>query len=188
MRKLIYAMSLSLDGFIETGDRDLSWSNPDEELHRHFNEMDRTNDAALYGRRLYETMASFWPTVDIHDAALPDYVIEYAQTWMKLPKIVFSTTLTHVDWNSRLVKENIGAEVQRLKELPGKSMNVGGAGLAASLTELGLIDEYWLYFHPVALGSGRPFFGSPTSHLELKLIDTYTFGSGVVQLKYERKR
>lgn len=147
--------------------------------------MDRTNDAALYGRRLYETMASFWPGVDEH-SEYPDYVLEYAQIWKALPKVVFSTTLTQVGWNSRLVKANIGEEVRRLKEMPGSSMSVGGAGLAASLTQLGLIDEYWLYVHPVVLGSGKPYFGPLSGRMDFRLIGTHTFGTGVVQLKYAR--
>jgi len=187
MRKLIYAMTVSLDGYIETGDSDLSWTNPDEELHRHFNEKERNTGVALYGRRLYETMAAFWPTVDEHTEA-PDYVIEYAQIWMNQPKVVFSTTLEQVGWNSRLVKGNIADEVKRLKAQPGKDMSVGGAGLAASLTQLGLIDEYWLYMCPVVLGSGKPFFGPLSGKFDLRLVETHTFGSGVVMLRYERVR
>jgi dihydrofolate reductase len=101
---------------------------------------------------------------------------------------VFSTTLKEVGWNSRLATGDLAAEVQHLKEQPGTRISVGGATLAASLTQLGLIDQYWLYVHPVVLGSGKPYFGAPGGPLNLRLLETHTFGCGVVQLKYERVR
>ncbi|MEA5079365.1 MAG: dihydrofolate reductase family protein [Anaerolineaceae bacterium] len=187
MCKVIYAMSVSLDGFIETGDGDLDWGMPDEALHRHFNEQDRMTDVALYGRRLYETMAVFWPNVD-DDSDYPEYILEYARIWKNLPKVVFSSTLKEVGWNSRLAKGDLATEVKQLKDQPGERISVGGATLAASLTALGLIDEYWLYVSPVVLGSGKPFFGAQSGRINLKLIESHTFGCGVVLLKYERVR
>lgn len=187
MRKVIYAMSVSLDGFIETGDGDLDWGMPDEELHRHFNEQDRMSDVALYGRRLYETMAVFWPNMN-DDSDYPDYILEYARIWKNLPKVVFSSTLKEVSWNSRLAKGDLATEVKQLKEQPGERISVGGATLAASLTKLGLIDEYWLYVSPVVLGSGKPFFGAQSGRMDLRFLESHTFGCGVVQLKYERVR
>ncbi len=123
MRKVIYAMSVSLDGFIETTNGDLSWSFPDEELHKHFNDRESTIDIHLYGRRLYENMAAFWPTADENPSA-PKLEIEYARIWKNKPKVVFSKTLEQVGWNSRLVKGNIADEVNRLKEQPGSYMSV----------------------------------------------------------------
>lgn len=106
MRKIIYAMSVSYDGFIDAANGDLRWSFPDEEPHKHF---DRENaiDTYLFGRRLYENMVAFWPTADENPSA-PKHEIEYARSWNTKPKIVFPTTLDHVGWNSRLVRENIG--------------------------------------------------------------------------------
>jgi dihydrofolate reductase len=187
MRKVIYALSVSLDGFIETGDGDLDWGMPDEALHRHFNEQDRMTDVALYGRRLYETMAIFWPNVN-DDSDYPEYILEYARIWKKLPKVVFSSTLKEVGWNSRLAKGDLATEVKQLKEQPGERISVGGATLAASLTALGLIDEYWLYVNPVILGSGKPYFGPGSGRFNLRLLESHTFSCGVVQLKYERVR
>jgi dihydrofolate reductase len=184
MRKVIYAMGVSLDGFIEALGGDLSWSYPDEELHRHFNERESEIGLYLYGRRLYENMAAFWPTAD-EDPSASQFEVEYARIWKSKPKIVFSTTLERVAWNSRLVRGDIGEEVRKLKAQPGKDMHVGGAGLAASFMQLGLIDEYCLYIHPVVLGAGKPMFGQLREKINLRLIDAHTFGSGVVLLRYQ---
>jgi dihydrofolate reductase len=183
MGKVLYAMSVSLDGYIEAPNGDLSWSNPDEELHQHFNDLERSIDTILYGRGLYETMAAYWPTAD-EDPSASQVEIEYAQIWKSKPKVVFSKTLEQVAWNSRLVRENIIEEVNRLKAQPGGFLSVGGAGLAASFMQLGLIDEYWLYIHPVILGSGKPMFGELRDRINLQMVETHTFGSGVVLLRY----
>jgi len=183
MRKVIYAMNLSLDGFIEDRNGSLNWSYPDEEMHKHFNELESTFDFHLYGRGLYENMAAFWPTAD-EDPSAPDFVIEYARIWKSIPNVVFSTSLDQVGWNSRLVKGDIAEEVNKLKAGPGKDMNVGGAGLAASFMQLGLIDEYRLYIHPVILGGGKPMFPQLRDKIDLQLVETRRFGSGVVLLRY----
>jgi len=185
MRKVIYGMSVSLDGFIEDRDGDLSWSFPDEELHKHFNEREATIDLHLYGRGLYENMAAYWPTADENPAA-PQHEIEYARIWKSMPKVVFSRTLDQVGWNSRLVRGDVAEEVNKLKALPGKDMSVGGAGLAATFMQLGLIDEYWLYINPVVLGGGKPMFPQLHDKVNLQLIETHRFGAGVVLLRYRR--
>jgi dihydrofolate reductase len=185
MRKIVFGMSVSLDGFFEAPEGDLSWTFPDEELHTHFNDLDRTFDTHLYGRRLYELMAAYWPTGD-EDPDAPEYEKEYARIWRAMPKVVFSKTLQQVGWNSRLVRGDAAAEVNRLKALPGGAMSVGGAELAASLMQLGLIDEYRLYIHPVILGEGRPLFGALREPIHLRLVETRIFGSGVVLLRYAK--
>jgi dihydrofolate reductase len=184
MRKVVYAMSMSLDGYVETTQGDLSWSVPDEELHRHFNDREREFEVNLYGRRLYELMAAYWPTAE-EDPALLDYEREFARIWKSKPKVVFSRTLQQVGENARLVRDHIAEEVNRLKNQPGKDMDVGGPGLAATFMQLGLIDEYWLYMNPVALGGGKPFFPQNGIQIPLRLFDTHVFNSGVVLLKYE---
>jgi dihydrofolate reductase len=184
MRKVIYAMSVSLDGFIEAANGDLSWSYPDEELHKHFNDREAGIGLHLYGRGLYETMAAYWPTADENPALLP-HEIEYARIWKKIPNVVFSKTLAQVGWNSRLVRENIAGEVNQLKQQPGKDMIVGGAGLASSFMQLGLIDEYWLYLRPVVLGGGKPMFRPLSDRVALELVETRQFDHGVVLLRYQ---
>lgn len=184
MRKIIYSMSISLDGFIEAPDGDLRWSFPDEELHRHFNEQEALIDLHLYGRGLYENMSSYWPTAG-DDPAAPQVEREYARLWKDMPKIVFSTTLIEVGWNSRLVKGDLAGEVAHLKAQPGGDISVGGAGLGQSFMQLGLIDEYRLYLHPVILGGGKRMFGQLMEKINLTLIETRLFGAGVFLLKYQ---
>ena len=184
MGKLIYSMSVSLDGFVETVDRSLDWVQVDEELHSFFNDEAREMSAFLYGRRLYDLMAAYWPTAESDPSATPA-MVEFARIWKDKPKIVFSRTLERVDWNSRLVGDDAAAEVARLKAEPGFNMSVGGPTTAAPLIGLGLIDEYRLFVHPVILGAGRPFFPPLDERIELELIETRTFGVGVVYQRYE---
>jgi dihydrofolate reductase len=128
-------------------------------------------------------MADFWPTADANPSA-PEYVVEFARIWRDMPKVVFSTTLEKVDWNSRLVRDNVAEEVTKLKAQPGKDMGVGGPTLASTLIRLGLIDEYRLVVHPIVLGAGTPFFPALDNRIGLRLVETRTFGSGVVYLRY----
>jgi len=186
MRKVIYAMNVSLDGFVEGPNRELDWSTPDEELHRFWNDQTRETGTFLYGRRLYELMADFWPTADA-DPSAPEYVVEFARMWRDMPKVVFSTTLEKVDWNSRLVRDDVAEEVARLKAQPGKDMEVAGPSLASTFMRLGLIDEYRPVVHPVVLGNGTPFFPALDDTIGLRLVETRTFGSGVVYLRYQRE-
>src|SRR5512135_1342133 len=143
MSKLIYGFSVSLDGFIEDARGGLDWTVPDETLHRHFNERERSAGGVLYGRRLYELMSAYWPTAD-QDPSAPDVIKEYARIWQSEPKVVFSRTLQSVAHNARLVRDDLAGEVARLKAQPGGDILVGGASLAASLMQLDLIDEYGL--------------------------------------------
>ncbi len=184
MRKVIYALSQSLDGFIETADGSLDWSSVDEEIHRHFNALEDSIDIQLYGRRLYETMVSYWPTAD-QDPTLPDYELEYARIWNSKERIVFSNTLTEVSYNSRLFSGDITTEITKLKQQPGKDMVVGGATLAATFMRLGLIDEYRVYIHPIILGGGKPMFAPLDKRIGLQLVETHTFSNGIVLLKYQ---
>ncbi len=183
MGKIIYAMSVSLDGYVESTGDDLSWSYPSAELHRHFNEEERKIDTFLYGRRMYETMAAYWPTAGENPSA-PEVEIEYARIWNEKKKIVFSSTLTQVSWNTELFRGDIAETINRLKARPGKDMTVGGATLAATFMRLGLIDEYRLYVHPILLGGGKPMFTQLQNQINLRLVETQVFGSGVVLLKY----
>ena len=185
MRKLIYSMLVSLDGYVEGPDRNIDWVIIDEELHRFFNDLEAEEDASLYGRGMYETMSAFWPTAD-EDSAMPGYVHEYARIWRNKPKIVFSKTLEKVAWNSRLVREDIAGEVLKLKTQPGKAISVGGAHIAAALVKRNLIDEYQLFVQPIILGSGTPFFPNLDAKIDLQLVETRRFNCGVVLLRYQR--
>jgi len=182
MRKLIYSMGVSADGFIAGPGGAIDWSAPDEELHRFHNAQTRETGAHLYGRRLYEVMR-YWETAE-QQPSLSEYELEFARIWKDMPKIVFSNTLEQVKGNARLVREDAGEEVARLKEQPGKDLAIGGAGLASSLIKLGLIDEYRLFLSPVVLGAGTPYFPALEERIDLELVETRTFGSRVVYLRY----
>ncbi len=185
--KVIYSFSVSLDGFMESRDRKLDWVLVDEELHRFFNEEAREVGIFVYGRRLYELMVDFWPTAD-SDPSLPGYMADFARIWRDKPKLVFSKTLKSVEWNSRLASDSLAGEIAGLKADPGGDIAIGGASLAAAAIKLDLIDEYRLSINPVVLGAGTPFFPGLDSSIGLRLIESRTFGSGVVNLRYERSR
>jgi dihydrofolate reductase len=184
MAKVIYSMSVSLDGFIAGPAGEIDWSAPDEELHRFHNERTRELGAHLCGRRLYEVM-TYWETADENPSA-PEHVLEFARIWKALPKIVFSTTLERVEGNARLARDGVAEEVARLKEQSGKDVAVGGAGLASSLIGLGLVDEFGLFVSPVVLGAGTPYFPRLDDRIDLELVETRTFGSRVVYERYRR--
>ena len=183
-RKLIYSMSVSLDGFIAGPGGKIDWSAPDEELHRFHNQQMRETGVELCGRRLYEVM-TYWETAE-ENPSISDYEREFAQIWKETPKIVFSKTLEKVEGNFRLVRDDVAEEVAKLKEQPGKDLGVGGAGLASTLIKLGLVDEYRLFVKPVVLGGGTPYFPALDERINLELVETRTFGSPAVFLRYRR--
>jgi dihydrofolate reductase len=187
MGRLIYSMSVSLDGFIETPSHSLDWVQVDDELHAFFNGEAREMSAFIYGRRMYELMVDYWPTAEADPAATP-VMVEFARIWRDKPKIVLSTTLERVGWNSRLVRDNGAEEIARLKAQPGFDMDVGGPTTASTLMRLGLIDEVRLFIQPVILGAGTRFFPALEHRIGLQLLETRTFGSGVVYLRYETGR
>ena len=187
MRKLVYAMGVTLDGFISDGNGSIDWSAPSDELFRFHIEQARGTGMHLLGRRLYETML-VWETPDQHPGAAADE-LEWATLWKALPKVVFSTTLESVEGNSRLAGGDPVAETARLKEEPGEgSIGVGGAGLAATLVRAGLVDEYGVFVYPVVVGAGTPFFPPLDDRIVLDLVETRTFDNGVVFLRYAVRR
>jgi dihydrofolate reductase len=186
-RSLVYSMQVSLDGYMEGPNRDLDWAAPDEELHTFHNEQARAAGASLYGRRLYELMARYWPTAG-DDPAAPPYVVEFARIWNATPRVVFSSTLEEVDPGSRLVRGDAVEEVARLKQEDGGELDAGGAGLGGSLLRAGLVDEIRLFAYPIVLGAGTPFFPPLDERLPLELTDTRRFDSGVVYTSYRVKR
>jgi dihydrofolate reductase len=184
MRSVIYSMAVSLDGFIAGPDGDIGPLAPDEELHRFHNRQAREMGVHLYGRRLYEAM-SYWETAEENPSA-PEVELEFARIWKQTPKVVFSRTLERVEGTSTLARDDLVEEVRRLKEQPGKDIAVGGADLASTLVRLGLIDEYRPFVHPVVLGGGTPYLPPLDERIDLRLLETCTFGIGAVYLRYER--
>ena len=188
MRKLIYGMNMTLDGYIAAPGDDISWGGPpSEDLFQWWLDLDRTTSLALYGRKLWETMSSYWPTGDQQPDATPAE-IAFAQNWRDTPKVVFSSTIDQVGWNARLVTGDAVAEITRLKAEDGGPMSIGGATLAGAALRAGLIDEYVVMTHPVLVGAGTPFFTALDSWIALNLVETRTFSGGVVLTRYETRR
>jgi dihydrofolate reductase len=185
MRRIVLGMSVSLDGFIEGPDHDISWHLVDDELHDDFNQRLGAMGAFLNGRVTYELMAEFWPTAD-QDPSSTKPMVEFARIWRDMPKIVYSRTLEHADWNSTVVREVLPEEVRELKAQPGGDLALGGPDLADTFRRLDLIDEYRIYVHPVLIGRGTPLFKDSDARTELRLAETKRFGNGVALLRYER--
>jgi dihydrofolate reductase len=182
MRKLFMFNLITLDGFFEGPNKDISWHNVDAEFNDYAIEMLNSLDMLLFGRVTYELMAGYWPTPD---AMKDDPIV--AERMNNLSKIVFSRTLNKAEWNNtRLVKESSAEEVAKLKHLPGKDLALfGSSNLALTLIQQNLIDEYRIIVNPVVLGQGTPLFSGISDRLNLKLLKARTFKSGNVLLNYE---
>jgi len=182
---LIYSMGVSVDGFIADREGAFGWSAPSEELFRfHTAEVGKLG-GCLLGRRLYETML-VWET----DPSLREDELgaAFADVWCALPKVVFSRTLDSVQGNARLAEAPLAEEVAAALDATEKDVEIGGAGLAAAAIELGLVDELRMFRHPVVVGGGTPYLPPVTEDVRLDLIETRTFGSGVIYERYQRVR
>src|SRR4029079_15889503 len=151
MGRLIYSMNVSLDGYVAAPDGGLDWGVIDEEIHTWWGDRMREADAVVWGRRVYELMVAYWPTAESDPAATPA-MLEFARITNPMPKIVFSTRLTEVTWNGRLVQGDVGDVLARGREEFAGDLLLGGPTLAAQLVRSGLVDEYRLVVHPVILG------------------------------------
>lgn len=176
---------ITVDGFFEGPNKELDWHTVDDEFNEYANDLLKNVDDILFGRITYEGMLEYWPTPD---AIKDDPII--AGHMNELPKIVFSKTLDSASWgkwnNARLIKDNLKDEVLGLKQQAGKDMVLMGSGtIVRMFTELGLIDEYRLAVNPVILGAGTPLFKDIKDRVNLKLLASKTFRSGVVVLYYE---
>ncbi|HSK93079.1 MAG TPA: dihydrofolate reductase family protein [Candidatus Angelobacter sp.] len=187
MGRLIYNLNVSLDGYIAASDGSLDWTSVDDEVHAWFNDRMRDVQVSLYGRRLYELMAAYWPTAE-EDPAATETMLEFARLWRETSRIVFSTTLDRVEHNSRLVRGDVGEVLAALRTEFDGDLEVGGANLAGQFVRRDLVDDYRLVIHPVALGGGVPFWPTLDGPLELVQTGMHRFASGIVVLSYERRR
>jgi dihydrofolate reductase len=186
MRSVNYSMSISVDGYIVGPDGNFDWTMPDEVFRFWIDEI-REVGVHLMGRRLYETML-YWETAD-QDPSLDDAELEWTALWKPLPKVVFSTTLSEVQGNARLASGGLAEEIERLRAEPAEGdIAIGGATLAAEAAALGLIDEYRTMVYPVLVGGGTPFFPRNERRVDLELVETRTFSSRVVYLRYRVSR
>jgi dihydrofolate reductase len=184
MRSVIYSMGVSLDGYIVGPDGEFGWAAPpDDEVFGFVTDELREVGVHLLGRRLYETMV-YWETAD-QDPSLDESLLEWARLWKALPKVVYSTTLSAVEGNTRLASRGLAEEIELLRAEPGEGdIAIGGAALAAQAAELGLIDEYRTLVHPVLVGGGVPYYPQSERRVDLELVEARTFSSRVVYLRY----
>lgn len=186
MRKIILFMHLSLDGFTAGPKQEMDWITVDDEIFNDVLDLQRTADTALFGGVLFREMADYWPSVAVNPSSSKGE-LEHAHWLNHSPKIVFSKTLQKADWNnSKIVRDEIPAEIQKLKAESGRDILLfGGAEFARALMRLGLIDEYRINVNPVVLGGGKPLFKDAGEMTHLKLLEARTFSSGVVGLRYQ---
>jgi dihydrofolate reductase len=185
--RVIYAMGVSLDGYIVGPDGSFEWTQPDPELFRFITDETRELAAYVMGRRLYETML-YWETAD-QDPSLDDDARRWAAIWKPLPKVVFSTTLSAVEGNARLATGSLAEEIERLPAETGDGeIAIGGATLAREAARLDLIDEYRPRVYPVLVGGGIPFYEQSGRRVDLELLESRTFPSRTVYFRYRVAR
>jgi dihydrofolate reductase len=175
MAKLVFGLNVSLDGYVDHDHMDFA---PDPVLFRHFIEQTRGAAGSVYGRRMYEVMR-YW---DEDHVAWDAAERAYAEAWRSRPKWIVSRSLESVGPNATLVRDDVEAAIRQLKAQLDGVIEVAGPELARSLTDLGLVDEYRLYLHPVVLGRGKPFFAGPRP--PLRFVASDRIGEGVVRLTY----
>jgi dihydrofolate reductase len=181
MAKLLYSAIASLDGYVADADGRFDWAEPDEEVHRFVNDLERPVGTYLYGRRMYETMA-FWEVQDFSGA--PPFVRDFAELWRAADKVVYSTTLETVSTaRTRLERAFDSDAVRGMKAQAGRDISVGGPELAAQAIAAGLVDEYQLFVAPAVVGGGKRWLPDHV-RLDLELLDERRFESGVVFLRY----
>jgi dihydrofolate reductase len=184
MRSVTYAMNVSLDGSIVGPDGSFDWSAPDPEVFRFWIDQTREVGVHLLGRKLYETML-YWETAEQDQSLDDDDERAWVAVWNPLPKVVFSTTLSQVQGAARLATGGLADEIERLRAEPGEGdIAIGGATLAAEAAALDLIDEYRMVLYPVLVGGGIPFFPRQERRVDLELVETRTFNSRFVYLRY----
>ena len=187
MRTVSYSMGMSLDGYIVGPDGRFDWTAPDKDIFRFWIDDIGHVGVHLMGRRLYETML-YWETAE-QEHALDDDEREWVALWNPLPKVVFSTTLPAVVGNARLASGSVAEEIERLRAEPGDGdIAIGGATLAVEAAAAGLIDEYRIRVHPVLVGGGTPYFARLGQRVDLELVETRFFHSGVVYLRHRVRR
>ncbi len=181
MRKVIFSINATIDGFA-----DHTAVIADDELHEFYADLLDTVDVVLFGRKTYELMVNFWPHAR-DDPRSTKSMIKFADKYNRISKVVFSKTLSEVNWNNTILnKGNMIDEVLKMKIQSGKNISAGSLSIASALAEKHMIDEYWFLVQPIVLGKGKQLFESLNTRLDLKLIDTKNLNSGVVVLHYQK--
>ncbi|MFV2013423.1 MULTISPECIES: dihydrofolate reductase family protein [unclassified Micromonospora] len=184
MRKIIHWVNSSVDGYVDGPNEEFDWAQLGPELGEYADRLHKRADTFLFGRKVWDMMAGYWPNAE--ETAESEHDLKFAPIWLETPKIVFSRTLEKADWNTRVISGNLAEEVSELKRQPGKDMLLtGGSELPAALTALGLVDEYHIAVHPVVLGGGRPLFQEPERRVNLRLVEARPADSRTVILHYQ---
>jgi dihydrofolate reductase len=182
MRKIVYGINLTADGCC-----DHTKGIASEEIHKYFTDLLRDVDLIIYGRITYELMVPFWPKVAKNKSG-PETVLEFAQTFSAIPKVVFSRSLQSAVADTTIIRGNLADEVLKLKQQPGKNISIGGVNLPSQLIALGLVDEFYFVIQPVLAGEGRRLLAD--THLtaqNLKLMEAKTLKDGAVALHYQKQ-
>jgi len=182
MAKLLYSMIASLDGYVADERGDFSWAEPDEEVHRFANDLERPVGTCLYGRRMYEVMAAWDDPAAL--AGEPAYIREFGELWRAADKVVYSSTLQAVTTGRTRLEPAFDPEaVRRLKSVAEADLSIGGPDLAGQALRAGLVDELHLIAVPVVIGGGTPWLPAG-ARLQLELLEERRFAAGVVYLRY----
>lgn len=181
MRKLIFGINLTLDGYI-----DHTAGVVDDEMHERAATLLESADVILYGRVMYELMADYWPKAP-EDKTLTPAIRRFADVINRMDKVVYSKSLEHVEWKTRIARGVDAAEIQKMKQQPGRNILLGGGAiLAQAFMDLDLIDEYHFWIHPVLWGRGKRLIGQ--NRYVLKLVEYNRMGSGVMEMIYRAER
>lgn len=187
MRKVVYGYNVSLDGFIEDRDGTIDWTEPGPELHRWFNQSERTTGLQMYGRKLWETM-KVWADM-LGDQSLPPEMQEYAEYWNKTPTLVFSRTMTEGPPGVELRRQVDADEIRRLKAESGGDISIGGAEIAAEFLRQGLVDEVMVAIHPVILGGGaKRMIPELADATKLTLVESQVLDGRYIAARYAVER
>jgi dihydrofolate reductase len=183
MRKLIFAINLTLDGCC-----DHTKVIGDEELHEYYAQLLRDGDTFVYGRKTYQLMVPFWPDIAKTNSGPTKAMNDFAQAFDSVKKIVvFSRSLENVEEkNARIVRTNLKDEILKLKKQEGKNILTGGVDIPSQLIQLGLVDEYYFVIQPLVVGEGRRLLESATLQEKLQLVESKVFASGCVALRYTK--
>jgi dihydrofolate reductase len=185
MRKIISFMHISLDGFVAGVNGELNWVKIDEEIFDHVGKRISEGDTALYGRMTYQLMESYWPTAGTKPTA-SKHDIEHSKWYNKVHKVVLSKTMKDTGLtNTEIISDNLPERINKIKQQPGKDILLFGSPTAThALIQQNLIDGYWLFVNPIVLGRGIPLFTDIKNKIDLKLLTTRQFTSGVTELNY----
>lgn len=184
MRKIVLSVPITLDGFIEGPHRELDWVIADDELHDFYTKLLQDADLLIYGRVTYELMVNYWPMAP-SDPNATGSMKHFAETLNPMRKLLYSTTLKQVGWNTQLRSSFNPQEIQELKSQPGKNILLsGGATLAQEFIKQGLVDEYIPMIQPAAIGNGKTLFGNLAQQLSFAYQWSQRFQSGAVAISY----